>query len=113
MMRTMWSLAIHHEDQGEGSLISKTKFSNFADVHATNGERGEPLRSAALNWNLPFAPPDYKHGRMSYRPGMVNPVLVPPALRLNCKPSVAVSIGLPDRLSFLTLAHAMVLDDRG
>ena len=35
MMRTKWSLAIHHEDQGEGSLISENRFSNFADVHAT------------------------------------------------------------------------------
>jgi hypothetical protein len=37
----------------------------------------------------------------------------PPARCRNRKPSAAVSIGLPDRLSFRTLAHAMVLDDRG
>jgi hypothetical protein len=35
MMRTKWSLAIHHEDQGEGSLILENRFSNFADVRAT------------------------------------------------------------------------------
>ncbi len=35
MMRTKWSLAIHHEDQGEGSLILENRFRNFADVHAT------------------------------------------------------------------------------
>jgi hypothetical protein len=35
MMRTKWSLAIHHEDRGEGSLISEDHFVHFADVHAT------------------------------------------------------------------------------
>jgi hypothetical protein len=35
MMRTKWSLTIHHEDQGKRSIISENKFSNFADVHAT------------------------------------------------------------------------------
>jgi hypothetical protein len=35
MMRTKWLLAIHHEDQGEGSLILENRFSNFAGVHAT------------------------------------------------------------------------------
>ena len=35
MMRTKWSLAIHHEDRGEGALISEDHFVHFADVHAT------------------------------------------------------------------------------
>jgi hypothetical protein len=33
-MRTKWSLAIHHDDEGN-SIISEIKFSHFADVHAT------------------------------------------------------------------------------
>jgi hypothetical protein len=35
MMRTKWSLTIHHEDRGKRSIISENKFNNFADVHAT------------------------------------------------------------------------------
>lgn len=35
MMRKRWSLAVHHEDRGEGSLISENHFIHFADVHAT------------------------------------------------------------------------------
>jgi hypothetical protein len=35
MMRTKWSLTIHHEDRGERSIIAENKFNNFADVHAT------------------------------------------------------------------------------
>jgi hypothetical protein len=35
MMRDRWSLAIHHEDRREGSLISEKDFIRFADVHAT------------------------------------------------------------------------------
>jgi hypothetical protein len=34
MARTKWSLAIHHEDQRENSLISEGHFVHFADVHA-------------------------------------------------------------------------------
>jgi len=35
MMRTKWSLTIHHEDRGKRSIISENKFNHFADVHAT------------------------------------------------------------------------------
>jgi len=35
MMRTKWSLTIHHEDRGNRSIISENKFNHFADVHAT------------------------------------------------------------------------------
>jgi hypothetical protein len=35
MMRTKWSLTIHHEDQGKRSVVSKDRFNNFADLHAT------------------------------------------------------------------------------
>jgi hypothetical protein len=35
MTRDRWSLAIHHEDRREGSLISEKDFIHFADVHAT------------------------------------------------------------------------------
>ena len=35
MMRTKWSLTIHHEDRDKRSIISENKFNNFADVHAT------------------------------------------------------------------------------
>ena len=35
MMRTKWSLTIHHNDRGNRSIISENKFNNFADVHAT------------------------------------------------------------------------------
>jgi len=32
-MRTRWSIAVHHEDRSEGSLISEDEFVHFADVH--------------------------------------------------------------------------------
>jgi hypothetical protein len=32
MMRTKWSLTIHHEDRGISSIISENKFNHFADV---------------------------------------------------------------------------------
>jgi hypothetical protein len=32
-MRTRWSIAIHHEDRSEHSLISEDHFVHFADVH--------------------------------------------------------------------------------
>jgi hypothetical protein len=32
-MRKRWSIAIHHEDRGEHSLISEDHFIHFADVH--------------------------------------------------------------------------------
>jgi len=35
VMRKRWSLAVHHEDRSEGSLISENHFIHFADVHAT------------------------------------------------------------------------------
>jgi hypothetical protein len=35
MMRTKWSLTIHHEDQGKRSVVSENRFNNFADLHAT------------------------------------------------------------------------------
>jgi hypothetical protein len=35
MMRTKWSLTIHHEDQSNRSIILETKFNHFADLHAT------------------------------------------------------------------------------
>ena len=35
MTRAKWTLAIHHEDQREDSLISEDHFVHFADVHAT------------------------------------------------------------------------------
>jgi hypothetical protein len=41
-----------------------------------SGERGKLLQRVLLNWNFPFAPPDYKHGRMSYGHRSVNPVFV-------------------------------------
>ncbi len=34
-MRAKWTLAIHHEDRREDSLISENHFVHFADVHAT------------------------------------------------------------------------------
>ena len=35
LMRTKWSLTIHHEERGKRSIISENKFNHFADVHAT------------------------------------------------------------------------------
>ena len=32
-MRTRWSIAIHHGDRSEDSLISEDHFVHFADVH--------------------------------------------------------------------------------
>lgn len=53
---------------------SRNLHSNFEKV--ISGERGKLLRRVALNWNLPFAPPDFKHGRMRLPYRMVNPVTV-------------------------------------
>ena len=33
-MSTRWSIAVHHEDGDEESLISEDHFVHFADVHA-------------------------------------------------------------------------------
>jgi hypothetical protein len=33
VMRTQWSLAIHHEDRDKDSFISEDRFNNFQDVH--------------------------------------------------------------------------------
>jgi hypothetical protein len=35
MTRTKWSLTIHHDDQGNRSIISESTFNHFAEVHAT------------------------------------------------------------------------------
>jgi hypothetical protein len=35
MTRTKWSLTIHHDDQGNRSVISENTFNHFAEVHAT------------------------------------------------------------------------------
>jgi nitrate reductase NapAB chaperone NapD len=35
MMYKRWSLAVHHEDRTEDSLISENHFVHFVDVHAT------------------------------------------------------------------------------
>ena len=35
VMRTKWSLTIHHEERGNRSIISENKFNHFEDVHAT------------------------------------------------------------------------------
>jgi hypothetical protein len=32
-MRARWSIAIHHENQNEDSLITEEHFVHFADVH--------------------------------------------------------------------------------
>jgi len=41
-----------------------------------SGRRGEELRRAALTWNFPFAPADYKQPPVSYTSSAQNPVLV-------------------------------------
>jgi hypothetical protein len=41
-----------------------------------SGKRGEELTRAALTWNFPFAPADYKHPPVSYTSSAQNPVLV-------------------------------------
>jgi hypothetical protein len=41
-----------------------------------SGKRGKVLQRVLLNWNLPFAPAEYKHGRMAYGSMTRNPVLV-------------------------------------
>lgn len=41
------------------------------------GKRGKMLRRVLLNWNFPFAPTGFKHGRMHYHGfSMVSPILV-------------------------------------
>jgi len=54
--------------------VSRDLSSNLEKI--MKGERGKVLRRVALKWNFPFAPPDYKHGRMPYEERMVNPVMV-------------------------------------
>jgi hypothetical protein len=41
-----------------------------------SGKRGKILQRVLLNWNLPFAPATYKHGRMAYGSMSRNPVMV-------------------------------------
>ena len=53
---------------------SRNLHSNLEKV--ISGERGRLLRRVLLNWNFPFAPPEFKHGRMSYGHRSVNPVFV-------------------------------------
>jgi hypothetical protein len=40
-----------------------------------DGKRGDRLRDILLNWNFPFAPPNYKHSRLTVRWASRNPVL--------------------------------------
>jgi hypothetical protein len=53
-----------------------------SNLHSTleqiiDGKRGRMLRRVLLNWNFPFAPHGFKHGRLQYHGiSMVNPVLV-------------------------------------
>jgi hypothetical protein len=35
VMRTKWSLTIHHDEEGKRSIVSENKFNSFADVHMT------------------------------------------------------------------------------
>jgi hypothetical protein len=53
---------------------SRDLYSNLEKV--MGGERGKLLRRVTLNWNFPFAPPDFKHGRMRLGYRMVNAVTV-------------------------------------
>jgi hypothetical protein len=53
---------------------SRNLYSNLEKV--LKGERGKLLRRALLNWNFPFAPRRYKHGKMAYGFRSVNPVFV-------------------------------------
>lgn len=46
-----------------------------------NGERGKRLRHVLLNFNLPFAPKDFPHGRLRTGMAVQNPVLVRSILR--------------------------------
>lgn len=41
-----------------------------------SGKRGEELMRAALTWNFPFAPADFKHPPVSYTSSTQNPVLL-------------------------------------
>jgi hypothetical protein len=41
-----------------------------------SGKRGDDLMHAALNWNFPFAPSDYRHSETTYVSSASNPVLV-------------------------------------
>ncbi|SIO10481.1 hypothetical protein SAMN05443247_02020 [Bradyrhizobium erythrophlei] len=54
---------------------SRNLYSTLEEV--VQGKRGKMLRRVLLNWNFPFAPKDFKHGRMQYHGfRMINPVLV-------------------------------------
>jgi hypothetical protein len=53
---------------------SRNLYSHLEEIIA--GKRGKVLQRALLNWNLPFAPDGYKHGRMAYGSMTRNPVLV-------------------------------------
>jgi HEPN domain len=50
---------------------SRNLYSHLEDI--ISGKRGKVLRRALLNWNLPFAPAKYRHGRMAYGSMMTNP----------------------------------------
>lgn len=58
----------------KGDPSSRNLHSNLEKV--ISGKRGKLLQRVVLNWNFPFAPADYSHGRMSYGFTSVNPVLV-------------------------------------
>ncbi len=53
---------------------SRDLYSHLEEI--ISGKRGKVLQRVLLNWNFPFAPADYKHGRMLYGSMTRNPVLV-------------------------------------
>jgi hypothetical protein len=53
---------------------SRNLYSHLEEI--ISGKRGKVLQRVLLNWNFPFAPADYKHGRMAYGSMSRNPVLV-------------------------------------
>ncbi|MGF6430371.1 hypothetical protein [Bradyrhizobium elkanii] len=53
---------------------SRNLYTNLEQV--ISGKRGKLQRHVLLNWNLPFAPSDFRHTRMAYGWMTVNPVLV-------------------------------------